>query len=433
MKQQYLLSLAVLLIIAAFVLPVQAETAVMPGSGTGYYRCHCNVDGATVYIDGVPKGEIKDGIYTFEVHTTATPVQTIMVTREEYTHDTITGPQVPAVGETINLYFHIYPLTPATGSIYVRSDPENADVIINDNYYGKTPQNIRDLKPGAYSVEVSKTGYKTWTQTVTIEAGDEKDILATLQPWENYGSIRVTSNPSSTSVYLNGVYYGKTPITIPRLEPGSHDIELQKPGYLEQSHEIFIYAGDEQQIFYSLQPDPAPTTGQIDVTTTPGNVEIYLDDRYEGLTGADGILVIPNIPAGSHTVRATLYGNPDQQSTVTVNSGGQTPVTFTMEAPKPTGEVSAESTPAGASVYIDNQYKGITPITVSSLDPGSYSVTLRLAGYQDFSTTAMVAADSTSTVKADLVPVTTQPSAAAPLAALGALTILFMVAVIRRR
>lgn len=432
MRLQSLFLLIVLLTVSAAVLPVQAETSTMAGSGTGYYRCHGNVDGATVYVDGFPKGEISDGILTFEVYTTATPVQTIMVTKEEYNYDTITSPQVPGEGETIDLYFRIYPLSPATGSIYVRSDPENADVYINGNYYGRTPQNIKDLEAGVYSVQVCKSGYNSWSQSVSVVTGDEQDVRAILQAIQNYGSIQATSGPSGASVYLDGVYYGKTPVTIPRITRGTHDIELQMAGYIEQSQEISVSSGDELQIYYSLEPDPAPTTGEIDVTTSPGNVEIYLDGNYEGLTGTGGVLVIPNILAGSHDLKAVLSGYPDQQTTVTVNSGQISQVTLTMGTQGANGAIAAESTPSGAGVYIDNQYKGITPITVSDISTGSHSVTLRLDGYQDFSTQTTVTSGSTAAVKADLTAVTTTSAAAAPAAALGALIILLAAALIKR-
>ena len=49
-----------------------------------------------------------------------------------------------------------------------------------------------------------------------------------------------------------------------------------------------------------------------------------------------------------------------------------------------TGSVEVSSTPAGAEVYLDNVYKGTTPVTIIG-QPGSHILELRLRDYQSWS------------------------------------------------
>jgi hypothetical protein len=77
--------------------------------------------------------------------------------------------------------------------------------------------------------------------------------------------------------------------------------------------------------------------------------------------------------------------------------------------PTPTpsfGRISVASNPAGATIYLDNAIKGLTPLTVDSVPNGNHIVVLRLDGYQDSLKNVMVTAD-TQSLNAVLIPTTT--------------------------
>src|SRR3972149_1251992 len=70
------------------------------------------------------------------------------------------------------------------------------------------------------------------------------------------------------------------------------------------------------------------------------------------------------------------------------------------------GNLDISSTPQGASIYINDvlQTGIITPITITGLTPGSYTYTLRLANYHDFTGTIDTIGNQTVNVIATLVP-----------------------------
>lgn len=51
--------------------------------------------------------------------------------------------------------------------------------------------------------------------------------------------------------------------------------------------------------------------------------------------------------------------------------------------PTPTGSISINSKNPGVSIYIDGNYKGITPTTIT-LEEGSHNMTAKLTGYRDY-------------------------------------------------
>jgi hypothetical protein len=74
--------------------------------------------------------------------------------------------------------------------------------------------------------------------------------------------------------------------------------------------------------------------------------------------------------------------------------------------PVQTGSMDLSSIPNGTSVVVNNVYKGMIPLIVSGLEPGTYNVTFTHFGYSGLSTPVTVQAGSVSEVNATLVMLT---------------------------
>lgn len=68
------------------------------------------------------------------------------------------------------------------------------------------------------------------------------------------------------------------------------------------------------------------------------------------------------------------------------------------------GRIVATSHPQGAKVYLDNVYKGKTPLNLDRVTAGQHRIELVMAGYQDWSSYVSVSPSRTATVSADLIP-----------------------------
>jgi len=66
------------------------------------------------------------------------------------------------------------------------------------------------------------------------------------------------------------------------------------------------------------------------------------------------------------------------------------------------GDISISTTPSGAYIYLDNQNKGLTPVIIKDVLPGSHSIKLTLNEYDDWTTIIDVVEGSTTTISATL-------------------------------
>jgi hypothetical protein len=74
------------------------------------------------------------------------------------------------------------PTIEATGdsTIVVTSTPTGAEITIDEKFMGTTRSTVKQ-PPGEHIVRIAKTGYKDWTRTVTLNAGGQVTIDATLE------------------------------------------------------------------------------------------------------------------------------------------------------------------------------------------------------------------------------------------------------------
>jgi formylglycine-generating enzyme required for sulfatase activity len=140
-----------------------------------------NVPGARVYVDGSYIGDAK--LVDKEVTPGHHQVRVEKEGYQPYTRE-LTFRQ----GREKSLQAILDLKAPATGSLYIRTEPSAAAVRIL-NIGPKFSQGM-ELSPGRYHVEISASGYKTRTEWVELSAGEDKDL-----------DIRLESTASATNSY----------------------------------------------------------------------------------------------------------------------------------------------------------------------------------------------------------------------------------------
>jgi hypothetical protein len=68
----------------------------------------------------------------------------------------------------------------ADAMIALVSNPDGAEVTIDDAFMGNAPAKLR-LKAGKHTIKVSMAGYKDWTREMTVMSGSEVNLAATLE------------------------------------------------------------------------------------------------------------------------------------------------------------------------------------------------------------------------------------------------------------
>jgi hypothetical protein len=138
-----------------------------------------------------------------------------------------------------------------------------------------------------------------------------------------------------------------------------------------------------------------PQTGSIFISSSPLGADVYLDGSYRGTTP----LVVKDVDVGLHRVKVSKPGYKESTDYVYVSAGKRISVQFSLSVQP--ASIYVLSTPSGANVYLDGEYRGTTP-TGLSVSPGSHEIKLTKPGYKDYNTTIFIGAGEIRRIQAKL-------------------------------
>jgi hypothetical protein len=72
------------------------------------------------------------------------------------------------------------PASETSAMVHISSDPGGADILIDGDYNGSTPSQIK-LSSGTHSVKIVKKGFEAWERSIKVESGESRNIDAELQ------------------------------------------------------------------------------------------------------------------------------------------------------------------------------------------------------------------------------------------------------------
>ena len=120
-------------------------------------------------------------------------------------------------------------------------------------------------------------------------------------------------------------------------------------------------------------PPPPPTTGALQVEGTEG-ASVSLGGRVLGtVPGA-----WEGLDAGEYPIRVEKDGFHPLEVEITIR-GGRTR-SLAADLIEMLGSITVESDIAGANVFLNRNFKGNTPVTISDLRPGEYNLTVSVEG-----------------------------------------------------
>ncbi|MFH0966113.1 MAG: PEGA domain-containing protein [Methanobacteriota archaeon] len=146
---------------------------------------------------------------------------------------------------------------------------------------------------------------------------------------------------------------------------------------------------------------PEGAWGTVHVDGEPVGMSITLDGITSGVVPSSGVLELPQIPIGGHSIGATMEGYQGKETPLTVFDGQISKVRIDLIAIG-TGTLTVDSNPTNVQMYLDDVYKGITPVTLTRIPVGGHMVLLKLAGYQDWSSPVTVTAGGQELVSGTL-------------------------------
>jgi serine/threonine protein kinase len=372
------------------------KTAVAPT--TGILTVTSTPAGAQVFLDGTDIGTTP-----VASKAVALGAHTLRVTLSGY-NDYSTSIALGATEtRTVAATLTKTSVAPSSAALVITSSPSGARIYLAGKDTGKVTPGTFAVTPGTHTVKLTKDGYTTYQGSVQLTTtGTTTTLPVTLVKVAVVpasATLTVTSAPSGATVYLNGYDIGTTPITKKTVAPGTHSLGLILLGYTNYSTSLVLNAGDAKAVTATLtQATAAPTTGTLTITSTPSGALVYLDGSFIGTTP----IVNRTVSPGKSTVRLTLADYTDSNSSVTVQAGGAKTLIATLTKVSTTGTLTITSSPSGARVYLDDTDIGTTPIVDRTVTPGTHTLRLTLAGYDDYSISLALSVGEVKTLRPTL-------------------------------
>jgi hypothetical protein len=186
------------------------------------------------------------------------------------------------------------------GSVRVTSDPDHAAISLDGMNIGQTPHTLEGTPAGLHTLTLSLPGYHDAVMTVTVIERQTVDIATTLHPAPGtpggeQGFVTIISEPPGAGITIGGISSGTTPLYNRETEAGIHPVEVTLPGYQPFVSEIQVIPGQGNTVLVQLNPvqgsgavvqsaTPEPASCWIRFSSDPPGADVYLDNRFIGIT-----------------------------------------------------------------------------------------------------------------------------------------------------
>lgn len=254
--------------------------------------------------------------------------------------------------------------------VRVNTDPAGAMITCDGKLRDASPLVLTDLLPGEHLIVAVKEGYNETRKTFTLS--QDQRLLLDLKMERTTGLVLIHSDPAGAEIKIDGVSRGKTPLFIDDLPPGIHRANMLLAGFQPKDIEINVADRSPLRISVNLASDSATLT----VKSTPDGASVSINGIDRGKTPC----AIDKVQQGEVTVDLTLDGCEPYHSKLKLTAGQTEEINVSLnELP---AELAVISIPDKARVYVNNQARGQTPLTMPALPPGAYRVRVEQKGYE---------------------------------------------------
>jgi len=227
------------------------------------------------------------------------------------------------------------------------------------------------LRPGDYTVTADKSGYRPFEAEFTVSDSDGQSFLFNLI--KKPGFLNILLEPDVPATVRLADLEPELPIERMVLEPGTYPVQIEADRFQPYETTVEIEGADvEQNLVITLEPAWA----DISLISNPVGATLHVDGEPVGETP-----LVAEVIEGRRVLELRLEGYKPWQKELRI--AAQQPMDLgSVVLEKADYLVKVSSTPGGASITIDGEYRGQTPAQLA-LKPGqSYQVGLSKPGYR---------------------------------------------------
>ena len=183
------------------------------------------------------------------------------------------------LGETQNI--QIDAPKPINGSLEINTTPMEADIYIDGNKYGETPNYISEILIGEHELKLTKQGCAELKKTIFIEEGK---VLSINEKLETGKEVSISTGQTGDLVYVDGEYVGISPVTI-NLPYGTHSVKATRGSQIAtkdievkvgvSKNNVYLEFGEIVNISSTSSGDKIFVNGKK-VGVTPLNLDLFL-------------------------------------------------------------------------------------------------------------------------------------------------------------
>lgn len=278
--------------------------------------------------------------------------------------------------------------------LLVRLSPETADFSIEGGISLRLGPRVL-LRPGSYALHASAPGYEDRVLALTVN--DEVDQSVEVRLEKLPGRLAVSTTPVPARVFVDDAARGMSnadPIPVPA---GVHRVRLEADRYVTQSIEMQV---EGMAVMQTLDVRLEPGWGVYQLDSTPSDATVFVDGTEVGRTPLQLELL-----AGRRqlTLKRDGYRSLNLEVDAAAGAAGTLASPVLKEAD---GKIDVTSEPAGASITLDGEFQGTTPLEISLESGRPHEIVAFRSGYQRAIRRVELASGEKQSLRIALKPVT---------------------------
>ena len=248
--------------------------------------------------------------------------------------------------------------------------------------------------PGHYRLQATLEGYRVLKKPLDVVMGGFQEF--SFQMEELPGRVSIHVDPAvAFRLSVDG-----EPVTISaggvaEIDRGIYRLRVESERYLPEEIQLNVAGlGKLQNLMLTLEPGWA----DVHISSQPPGAQVRVDDESVGTTPLD-----VQILQGSRTITLSMAAH----KAVTLQqriAAGSALLLDDIRLPPADGRLVLQSTPPGASIRVDGEFHGTTPVTLTLSSAQEHDVQLSKPGYTTTSEGVKLMADEERELTVTLPP-----------------------------
>lgn len=228
--------------------------------------------------------------------------------------------------------------SPIYGSLDITTTPSGASVYVSNEYVGKSPL-VKNFLIGEYELVLKNEASADIHLNVNVT---EDDTLVINEEFAQAKKVFIVTDRSGDSLFVNDRFIGLSPQTL-YMTYNVHNLKAVRDKYNVAKEIDVFYASDTVEVFVGKE---------MKIVTDREKDKVYVDGKRIGKSPCT-----TKLSYGTHSLKVTR-GKHVYEQTIAVEDDGIEEVKVELGK-----NVTIKTTTKGDKVYVDNKYRGKTPLT----------------------------------------------------------------------